>query len=243
MKTRHIRNAVFSRAIALGLLAAAATFSAAAQSPAAEGRIALRDQSNTTLRAAAEQGLRTMMSELARGQAANARVPADFPIAVATFGELRKVSLGAGFEVSTIDPAPLMFAKQTADLSRMTRGTDTWKFMLLSGGRPVGLLDMNKVQGRWQAIGAGSSKLAEDLAASAPATGAGAFRFVRIYQATSDLIEVRGADNIAHYVPLRSARRSLSLSDAAAKSATLTSEELLPSLQSAVQGNLQRGRQ
>ncbi|WP_139178479.1 hypothetical protein [Lysobacter sp. yr284] len=244
MKVGYMRTALWAPAVALGLCAAAA-LPAAAQNVGA-GKLALRDQSSLGLRAAAEQGLRKMMLEMSNGRAAAARLPDGFPIAAATYGDLRSVSLGAGFEVNTVDPAALMYANAAADLSRIARGTDTWKFVILSAGKPVGLLDMDRVDGRWQAVGAGASALAADLVAAAPATGDGSFRFVRIYQATSDLIEVRGAGERSRFVPMASARRSLALS-AAAKNATgaeqaLDSEDLLPALQAAVRGNLQRGQ-
>lgn len=261
MKTSYMKRALLAPAIALGLLVAATAPGAAAQTAASAGKVALRDQSPLALRASAEAGLRRMMLELSGGQAAQAAVPQNFPLAVSRFGELRKLTLGVGFEVNTIDPASLMYANPSADLGRMSHGTDVWKFVILSEGQPVGLLEMNKVQGRWQAVGAGASKLAEDIVAAAPLTGDGSFRFVRIFQATSDLIEVRGAGARSQFVPMPSARRTLALNSAAGKSAgtdsvldarttasgnaqssvALSSEELLPSLQSAVRGNLQRG--
>lgn len=262
MKIGYMKRAVLAPAIALGLIVAVAAPTAAAQSPAPR-KVALRDQSNLALRAAAEAGLRRMMLELASGQAAQTEVPQNFPLAVDRYGDLRKLSLGAGFEVNTIDPASLLYAGRGADLGRMSRGTDVWKFVIALDGRPVGLLEMNKVQGQWQAVGAGAAKLAEEVVAAAPMTGDGAFRFVRIYQATSDLIEVRGAGGGSRFVPMQSARRSLALdpsqggtqarkadaavalgtrADAAGPDVALTSEDLLPSLQTAVRGNLQRGQ-
>lgn len=244
MKVGYMRTALLAPAIALALLAAA-PLAASAQSADA-GKIALRDQSTLGLRAAAELGLRTKMQDMARGHAAGERVPAGFPIAAATYGDLRALTLGAGFEIHTVDPAALMYAKGDADLSRIARGTNTWKFVVLSAGKPVGLLDMDRIDGRWQAVGAGGSALAADLVAAAPATGDGSFRFVRIYQAASDLIEVRGAGQRARFVPMPSARRSLALPALAAKSAaasaSLDSQDLLPALQAAVRGNLQRGQ-
>lgn len=240
MKTGYIKNTLLSPAIALGLVMAASALSAAAQTPVAGGNVALRDQSSIGLRAAAEKGLSKMMFDLSQGQPANAEVSEDFPIATKTYGDLRKVSLGVGFEVNTIDPAALMYASKTAELGSLAHGTGVWKFVILSQGKPVGLLEMNNVQGSWQAVGAGSNKLAQDIVAAAPKTGDGSFRFIRIYQATSDLMEVRGTGKSSQFVPMQSAQRSLPIASLSAKSGTLTSQDLLPSLQSAVRGNLQR---
>lgn len=242
MKTGYMHKALLAPVMALGLIVAASALPASAQTAASVGKIALRDQSNLSLRLAAESGLRAMTLDMARGHAAGAKLPSGFPIPVATYGDLQKLSLGAGFEVNTIDPAALMYAKRDADLSRIARGTDAWKFFIVADGKPVALLDVGKVDGRWQAIGAGSSDLAADLAATAPMTGDGSFRFVRIYQATSDLVEVRGAGGGSRFVPMRSAQHALSIPSTAAKTQALSSESLLPALQTAVRGNLQRGQ-
>lgn len=247
MKTRSISNlfALMLPALGLALAGSAVAPPAAAQAPVSAGKVALRDQSNLSLRKAAEAGLRQMMTTISRGQAADAKPPQNFPIAVGRYGDLGKVSLGIGFEVNTIDPAVLTKADRTADLGAMTRSTDIWNFVILSNGQPVGLLELDKVQGRWQAVAAGAAKLAAEIVSIAPKTGDGSFRFVRIYQATSDLIEVRGNGKRSQYLPMQSAQRSLPIAGLSAKTAatagTLSSEDLLPALQSAVRSNLQRG--
>jgi hypothetical protein len=242
MNTGDIKKSLLAPAIAAGLAMAACAPPACAQTAAASPKVTMRDQAPIGLRTAAESGLRTMMRELTRGQAPGTRLPEDAPIAVATYGELQKVSLGIGFEVNTIDPAALMYAGANADLGRLTRPTGLWKFVILSQGRPVGLLEMDRVQGQWQAIGAGSSRLAEDVMAAAPKTGDGSFRFVRVYQARSDLLQVHGQDNRSRFVPMSSARGALALADTQASRPTLTSQDLLPSLQTAVRAGLQHGR-
>lgn len=239
MKQGSMKPFLRSPALAFGLAAAVAlALPVAAQPPAASGRIAPRDQSSRNLRVAAEAGLRRMTFDLAQGLPANGKLPADFPIAVSSYAELRQVTLGIGFEVDTVDPSSLLYARQTADIGRMARGTGVWKFVMLSKGQPVGLLEMNNVNGKWQAVGAGSARLAQDVNAAASASTDGSFRFVRIYQATSDLMEVRGKDSVPRYVALPSAQRSLSLSNAKMADGTLSSQELLPSLQAAVRANL-----
>lgn len=243
MKHGSMKQSLLSPAIALGLAAAMAlALPAAAQPPKAGARIELRDQSSRTLRAAAEAGLRRMTFDLGQGLPANGKLPADFPIAVSSFAELRQVTLGVGFEVNTVDPTALLYAKQTADIARMAKGSGVWKFVILSKGQPVGLLEMNNVNGKWQAVGAGSSKLAQNVHAAAALSVDGSFRFVRIYQATSDLMEVRGRDSASRFVPLQSARQSLSLSSAKLADGTLSSQDLLPSLQAAVRANLARAK-
>lgn len=251
MKTVFTKNvfALLLPALSLTIGGSGIPLPATAQTPTSVGTIpvgtvALRDQSSLSLRKVAETGLRRMMATISRGQAADAKPPQNFPIAVERYGDLGKVSLGIGFEVNTIDPAVLAKAGRTADLGAMTRSADIWNFIILFNGRPVGLLELDKVQGRWQAVGAGSAKLAAEIVAVAPKTGDGSFRFVRIYQATSDLIEVRGNGQGSRYVPMRSAQRSLPIAGLSAKTAdaavAMSGEDLLPALQSAVRNNLQR---
>lgn len=229
--------------VALGVAIAVAAFAAlpaSAQSPRGE-RFEVRDQSSRGVRAAAEAGLRSMVFEMGRGLPANGKLPAGFPIAVSSYSELRQLTLGIGFEVNTIDPAALAYAGKTADLGAMTRGTGQWNFVVLSKGRPVALLEVGNVGGRWQVLGAGASALAADVQAAAQSNARGGrFKFVRVYQATSDLMQVSGADGSARYVPLMAARESLGLAKTAEGGPLPTGGELLPALQNAVRANLAR---
>lgn len=234
-------KSLLSPAIALGLACMVATaLPASAQPQATPAHVHVHDQASVRLRGAAETGLRDMIVNLGSTIAADGKLPAAFPIDVSSYAQLQQVTLGAGFEVLTVDPAPLMYASRTASLGRMAKSTGVWKFLILSKGVPVGLLEMNRIDGRWQAVGAGSAKLARDVSAAAAAAPDGAFRFIRIYQATSDVLEVGGHGNAERYLPLPSAQRSLSLPGAKMASGAMTSQELLPSLQAAVRTNLSR---
>jgi len=243
MKHGSMKKSLVSPAMALGLAGMLAiALPAAAQSPTGPAHVKLHDQSSVGLRGAAEAGLREMVLQIGQNLTADGKLPAGFPIAVSSYADLRQVTLGAGFEVLTVDPVPLMYASRTADLGRMAKSTGVWKFEILSKGQPVGLLEMNRVNGRWQAVGAGSAKLARDVYAAAGASPDGAFRFIRIYQATSDLMEVRGRGNASRFLPLPSAQRSLSLSKVKLAQGALSSQDLLPSLQAAVRSNLERSK-
>lgn len=231
----------FKQGLSWSLLAfaLAAALPAGARTPQGDAQYPLRDQSSQRLRTVAESGLRSMVSSMAQGLPANGRLPADFPIAVGSYAELRQVTLGIGFEVNTIDPAALLYARRDADLSRVTRGTGLWNFVVLSKGQPVALLEVGQQDGRWQVLGAGATRLARDVQTAAQGHARnGDFRFVRVYQATADLMEVRGADNRAQYVPLAKTVQALRLPSSGR--ALSSSAELLPSLQGAVRANLAR---
>lgn len=97
---------------------------------------------------------------------------------------------------------------------------------------------------RWQVLGAGATRLARDVQAAVQGhAGGGDFRIVRIRQARADLMEVRGADRVARYVPLARTGQVLGLqTKAGAAYALPTGGDLLPSLQGAVRSNLAQPR-
>jgi len=65
------------------------------------------------------------------------------------------------------------------------------------------------------------------------------FRFIRIYQATADFIEVKDTQQNSRFVPLIAARQSLHLSSPAAIGAQLSiGTDILPSLQQAVRTHM-----
>lgn len=231
-----MKKALMLATVCVALGVASAPSSAQSAKPA--GRFEMRDQSSRGLRQAAEQGLRKLVFDFGRDVPASGKLANDFPISVSNYAELRQVTLGAGFEVHTIDPAQLLYAGKQSDLSRMTRSTGLWRFLVLSKGQPVALMDMEQVNGRWAVRGVGASALARDIQAKAQANAqSGSFKFVRIYQAGTDLMEVRGAGNSARFVTMMSAGGS----SARAKSAAgvqATTQDLLPSLQLAVRRGL-----
>jgi hypothetical protein len=189
------------------------------------------------LRAAANAGLQQLLQELGQNIAPGT-LPDGFPFDVADFSDLKNASLGLGFEVHSVQPQRL--AAGGASLDKMLSGIGIWNFLVMVDKHPVALLEMAKVDGRWQVQGAGGAKLAQDVYQAAQNhSGKSAFRFVRIYQATADLLEVQDSQAKARYVPLIAARESLKMMAPAAKDSVLpSSQDVLPALQEAVRRNL-----
>lgn len=189
------------------------------------------------LRAAAETGLKKMVAELGKNIAAGT-LPEGFPFDVSDFSELKGATLGSGFEVYTAAPQQLLAAN--VPLDQMVQGNGVWNFVVLVGKHPVALLEMGKVNGQWEVLGAGGARLAQDIQQAAQThAGKKAFRFVRIYQATSDLLEVQDTQAKARYVPLIAARETLHMLSPQAKDAPLpTGQDLMAGLQDAVRKNL-----
>ncbi|MBY0572749.1 MAG: hypothetical protein K2P84_03625 [Undibacterium sp.] len=191
------------------------------------------------LRAAAESGLRALIAETTKDVPAGT-IPDGFPFAVNDLSELRNATLGLGFEVHTAHPQTLLAGGRPFD--QMLLGTGIWNFVVLSDSHPVALVELEKVDGKWTVIAAGASKLAQDIQVSSQNhSGKNAFRFVRLYQATADFLEVKDSEAKARYVPLIAARQSLRMTSAVSASEPLaTGAEILPAIQEAVRGHLAR---
>lgn len=192
----------------------------------------------TGLRSAAETGLRSLITDLTKDLKANS-LPDAFPFDVNDLSELKNAKLGLGFEVFSAHPQTLLAGGRPFE--QMLLGTGVWNFVVLSDGHPIALLEMEKVNGKWQVNGAGASKLAQDVhATSVNHAGKNAFRFVRIYQATADFMEVKDMEGRARYAPLLAARQSLRMSAPSAEVLPGASADVLPELQEAVRSHLAR---
>ncbi len=228
--------AVLKSCLTLGLLAAG--LSLCAQSPAL--RLDHEDRSQKVrpneLRIVAERGFRAMVAGFEK-EIEPGTLPDGFPLDITDLSELKGATLGMGYQVHTVNPAEVMGG---SDLEPLVKGTSIWHFLVMVDARPVAILEVDRIDNAWQVVGVGSAELAKDVHAMATEHARkGEFRFVRIYQATSDLMEVRQADSPeARYVPLVAARQSLRMARPLKASDLLNGQEILPSLQSAVRHQL-----
>jgi len=192
-------------AIAVGAMPAHAQ--ADAVTPAAASS---QHDERAAARAAAEQGLADYIQRK-EAHGADAATSAS-PLAVADARELSTLHIGYGFEVHTLTPEDLLGRR--AELARVVRPTGVWRFVAQAGARPVGLVTVAWHEGRWQAVSFGGGGLAQEVEAVMAAyadAGRTNVRFIRVFQAQSDLLEVTStADGIVRYAPLRSAREALS---------------------------------
>ncbi len=127
--------------------------------------------------------------------------------------ELNDAVIGFGFRMFTIDPRNLCEPGDRS-LSGIVMPTPEWCFMVLSKNKAIGLISVSRVDGNWQAVGAGAAELANEVHQVRKSWSADKgfnFRFVRVYQATSDFMEVTHKENVLGYVPMKAARVSLSL--------------------------------
>ncbi len=172
-------------------------------------------------------------------------LPEGFPLQVNDLQELQGAQLGTGFEVHTVEPQDLLDPR--AELSRVARPSGTWRFVIQREGRALGLATVQKFNGRWDTVAFGAAGLAQDVDALMHAHGNAErsnLRFIRVFQAQSDFLEVRGErDGRTRFAPLVSARQSLLLQARAARAgapADGLSEpaEFIDALRTAVRKNL-----
>jgi len=133
--------------------------------------------------------------------------------ALATEGtdDLARARIAGGFEVHTIAPDDMLAGR--GELRQMAKGSGVWRFFAKIDGKPVGLVTVQRMDGRWQAVSFGATGLAQELAPLMERhgkLGAANLRFIRIHQAQTDLLEVVSpTDQRARYAPLASARHAL----------------------------------
>lgn len=133
--------------------------------------------------------------------------------ALATDGadEIAHARIAGGFEVHTIAPDDMLSGR--GELRQMARPSGVWRFFAKIDGRPIGLVTVQRMDGRWQAVSFGAAGLAQELSPLMERHGKAGpahLRFIRVHQAQTDLLEVTSpADMQARYAPLASARHAL----------------------------------
>lgn len=156
------------------------------------------------------------------------------------FPGLTGASLQEGFQVYTVSPAALMSG---SDLGANTIPTGQWRFVVSCGQQPMGLLTVAQVEGQWKAVSLGGAGLATEMSRVlktwSPGNGYN-FRFVRVYQAMTDLVEISRVNESREpgYVPLTSARASLGLQGEFAPGVMLKASEIMTPLRDAVAKNI-----
>lgn len=218
---RSDRPSTFPLRRGIGLLLSALTLAVVPAAPAQAASAAATARPKAPeagdragAQAAAEQGLADYVARKQQHGGAGASAfdlgrPAD----------LANMRIDGGFEVHTIAPKDLVAGR--GDLRHMAQPTGIWRFFVKVAGKPVGLVTVQRMEGRWQAVSFGGAGLAQelsDLMAEHADVGADHLRFIRVHQAQTDLLEVTSpADLQARYALLASARAALAASLQAAR--------------------------
>ncbi|HEV3105110.1 MAG TPA: hypothetical protein VGZ01_05420 [Trinickia sp.] len=136
-------------------------------------------------------------------------------MAVDDYHALRDAFIGSGFEVNLIDPDALLAGK---GIEASTHGSGAWRFVVMLGNKPVGLITVARLQGQWQMVEAGASEMAREVmdvvSRYARVAPSARLRFIRSSQGMADFIEViqpAEADRAIPplYVPLFSTQAAL----------------------------------
>jgi hypothetical protein len=238
---RTVSSRATLRALLLGATMALATAPLLAQ-PAlsSPGSPLVAMQRGEALAAARRDFAQFVASSIARHAGT---LPAGFPLDVSDVQDLKDARVAHGFQIYTVDPHDLVAGR--SDLSAMARPSPVWRFVLNLHERPIGLVTVEQVNGHWQAVAFGASTLAQDVDALMAFHGnadRSNLRFIRIYQAQSDFLEV-AANGTARFAPLHSARQSLRLQQRAAKAGKpddglMDAATFLEPLRGAVKANL-----
>ena len=182
--------------------------------------------------AAAVQALQTLAL---RVQADAGSLPKGFPFDVQDVSDLAQAHIAYGFQVYDADPASLMAGES---LEKSARATGIWRFAVMIGDKPIGLMTMAQAGSGWNAVSMGGAGLVKEVDAVVYAHGGAAqLHYVRVPQATADFIEVKSGSADARFVPLLAARESLRLAAGAGGDGLVADRVLQPALREAVSRN------
>lgn len=238
----------FRRTLLAALLGAALSgaLPAAAAQPANPGQQMAARQLTGQAMAAAQRDLAQFAAH--QLQVRNGSAPVDFPLEITDVQDLKDAKISYGFPVYTIDPPELMAGRAT--MQQLARPTPQWRFVITLRDRAIGMATVERINGKFETVAYGAAVLAKDVDALMGFHGnadKSNLRFVRVFQARSDLLEVIGQDGRARFAPLHSARESLLLQQRANKDGSraadlLDESELVQPLRNAVKHNLETAR-
>ncbi len=131
--------------------------------------------------------------------------------------EIDAATLGDAFPIYTVPPDRLLQRGSAPDLRALAVPTTLWQVIVVSRGTARSLLTIDRVNGSWTPVSIGSAGLASQLMTlidTWPASAGYQYRLIRVYQATSDLMEVSQDGVPLGFVPFESARLAMRLSQA-----------------------------
>lgn len=193
---------------------------------------------------AAQTGFRRLVGTLLKGNP-HGGLPPSFPFDVKDMTQLREAEIEGGYEIHTVDPSALLVAQ--SGLSDLVKPSGTHCFFIKVEGRVVGQVEVARQDGAWEMVGAGCAPLAQEVHAYQQESPLAPRRFVRIYQAASDFLEVQNGARGGTFLPLASARANLGMprvapriegQDGGAPSNQEQEQTLIHKLQASVRANL-----
>jgi len=138
-------------------------------------------------------------------------------VGFSTQNEIESATLGRGFQVLTIPPTAVVSQDAVIDRQSLIQ-TDTWEFLIVANGKALSLLKVALMNGRWTAVGLGSSGLAMELQSILevwPISRGYEFRLVHVYQAGACFVEGARRGQTFGLIPTASARLAMGLKNRA----------------------------
>lgn len=121
--------------------------------------------------------------------------------------EIASANIGDGFKIYTIRPEKLLNVPTLQDVRALVSPTGQWQFTVLVGGTAYALLTVDFVDGKWTPVSIGASGLAKelrDILEAWPASSGYEYRMIRVYQASSNLVELSRGGKVHGIIPLSS---------------------------------------
>lgn len=121
-------------------------------------------------------------------------------------------TLGEGFQVFIVPTQSLLEEQSSVGLPQSAAPTKMWQFLVLSHGKAKAFITVDYTRNQWTPVAIGSTGLAQETAElleQYPRSAGYHYRFLALYQADSDLIEMSRDEKVLGLVPLASARMAL----------------------------------
>lgn len=160
-----------------------------------------------------------------------------------SMADIANAILDDPFKVYTIDPNTIVNADGSNSFQSIVEPTSQWFFPVMGkNGTYRSILSVDRVHGEWQAASFGSSGLATQLERFVDRWGAlqnRQVKFVRFYQALSDIIAIQQGNSSVIY-PLQSAVQALGLDERDVNNNLYRSNEIIDALQERIKDNRAR---
>ena len=155
------------------------------------------------------------------------------PLGLSTKADLDNPTVNHGFQVYTASPVNLL---KSSKLSSILTPTGLWRFVVVKESQPVSLITVAQIEGQWKAVSIGGAQLAMEVKKVMerwPASQGYNHRFIRIYQARTDFIEISSNGRAVGFVPLTASRMAFGMSGEFDPAALLHGPEIMPRLHKA----------
>lgn len=130
------------------------------------------------------------------------------------FTDKKAAHIHFGFQVFTIKPAALENDTMST-LHGMITPTDVYRFVVREHNNPIALLTVEKLEGKWVVTSIGAKGLSNEVTAISnnwSKMKGYNLRFVRVWEAKADFMEVSKKNDPVGFVPFESARIAMNLS-------------------------------